>query len=67
MAIAAVLQPSAAGAKAVRGMYLKISTEKKAKIGQRAEEQGVLAMVRYYATKLWFHAFLHCPSQQETH
>ena len=33
--IAAVLQPLAAGAKAVRGTYLKISAEKKAKIGQR--------------------------------
>ena len=52
MEIAAVLQPSAAGAKAVRGMYLKISAEKKAEIGQRAAEHGVLAMVRYYAMKL---------------
>ena len=50
--IAAVLQPSAAGAKAVRGTYLKISAEKKAEIGQRAAEHGVLATVRYYATKL---------------
>ena len=30
--ITAVLQPSATGAKAVRGTYLKISAEKKAKI-----------------------------------
>ena len=41
--IAAVLQPSAAGAKAVRGTYLKISAEKKAEIGQRAAENRVLA------------------------
>ena len=52
MAIAAVLQPSAAGTKAVRGTYLKISAEKKAKIGQRAAEYGVLATVQYYAEKL---------------
>ena len=50
--IAAVLQPSAAGTKAVRGTYLKISAEKKAEIGQHAAEHGVLATVRYYATKL---------------
>ena len=50
--IAAVFQPSAAGAKAVRGTYLKISAEKKAEIRQRAAEHGVLATVRYYATKL---------------
>ena len=50
--IATVLQPSAAGAKAVRGTYLKISAEKKAEVGQRAAEHGVLATVRYYATKL---------------
>ena len=52
MEIAAVLQPSAAGAKTVRGTYLKISAEKKAEIGQRAAEHGVLATVRYYAAKL---------------
>ncbi len=34
--VAAVLQPSAAGVKAIRGTYLKISAEKKAKIGQCA-------------------------------
>ncbi len=50
--VAAVLQPSAAGVKAVRGTYLKISAEKKAEIGQRAVEHGVLATVRYYATRL---------------
>ena len=50
--ITAVLQPSATGAKAVRGTYLKISTEKKAKIGQRVAEHGVLTTVLYYATKL---------------
>ena len=43
--IAAVLQPSATGTKAVRGMYLKISAEKKAEIGQRAAEHRVLATV----------------------
>ena len=35
--IHALLQPSDAGVKAVRGMYLKISA-KKAEIGQRAAE-----------------------------
>ena len=50
--IAAVLQASAAGTKAVRGTYLKISAEKKAKIGQRAADHGVLLTVQYYATKL---------------
>ena len=50
--IAAVLQPSAASAKAIRGTYLKISAEKKAGIGERTAEHGVLAMVRYYVTKL---------------
>ena len=50
--IAAVLQASAAGAKVVRGTYLKLSAEKKAEIGQRAAEHGVLATVRFYATKL---------------
>ena len=50
--ITAVLQPSATGAKAVRGTYLKISAEKKAKIGWRAAEHGVLTTVLYYATKL---------------
>jgi len=50
--IAAVLQASAAGAKAVKGTYFKISAEKKAKIGQRAADHRVLPTVRYYATKL---------------
>ena len=52
MEIAAVLQLSADGTKAIRGTYLKISAEKKVKIGQRAAEHGVLAMIQYYATKL---------------
>ena len=52
MEIAAVLQPSAAGAKVVRGTYHKISAEKKAEIVQHAVEHGVLATVRYYAMKL---------------
>ena len=43
--IAAVLQPSAAGAKAVRGTYLRISAEKKAEIGQRAADHGMLLTV----------------------
>jgi len=47
MEIAAVIQPSAAGTKVVRGTYLKISAEKKAEIGQHAA-----AMVQYYAKKL---------------
>ena len=38
--------------KAVRGTYLKISAEKRAEIGQRAAEHGVLPMVRYYAMKI---------------
>ena len=46
--IAAVLQPSAAGTKVVRGTYLKISAEKKPEIGQHAVEHRVLEMVRYY-------------------
>jgi len=50
--IAAVLQALAAGTKAVRGTYLKISAEKKAKIGQHAADHGVLPTVQYYATKL---------------
>ena len=50
--IAAVLQPSVASVKAVRGLYLKISAEKKAEIGQIVAGHGVLATVRYYATKL---------------
>jgi len=69
--IAAVLQPSAASTKAVRGMYLKISAEKKAEIGQRAAEHGVLATVQYYATKLlaisiyyWYHVYM--PGWPET-
>ena len=43
------LQPSAG---AVRGAYLKMSAEKKAEIGKRAAEHGVLATVHYYASKL---------------
>ena len=50
--IAAVLQRSAVGVKVVSGTYLKISAEKKAEIRLHAAEHGVLAMVRYYATKL---------------
>jgi len=50
--IAAVLQPSAASVKVVRGTYLKISAENKAEIGQRAAEHRVLPMVWYYATEL---------------
>ena len=62
MEIAAVLQPSAAGAKVVRGTYLKISAEKKAEIGQHAVEHGVLAIdgsvLRYEASGYyWYHAY----------
>ena len=46
--IAAILQPSVAGAKAVRGTYLKISVEKKAELGQCAAEHGVLPTVQYH-------------------
>ena len=49
---AAVLQPSADSAIQFRGTCLKISTEKKANIGQHAAEHRVLATVWYYATKL---------------
>jgi len=35
-----------------RGTYLKMSSEKKAEIGKRAAEHGVLATVRYYASRL---------------
>ena len=38
--------------KGSQGTYLKISSEKKAKIGQRAAEHGVLVTVWYYATKV---------------
>ena len=49
----AAVQSSAVGAKAgCRGTYLKMSAEKKAEIGRRAAEHGVLATVRYYATRL---------------
>ena len=51
-AIAAVLQPSAAGTKADRKTYLKISAEKKAEFGQHAAEHRVLATVRNYAMKV---------------
>jgi len=37
---------SAAGVKAVRGTYLKISAEKRAEIGQRAAEHRVIVMIR---------------------
>ena len=35
-----------------RGTYLKINEQMKAEIGRKAAEHGVLATVRYYATKL---------------
>ena len=37
---------------ATRGVYQKLSAEKKAEIGKRAAEHGVIATVRYYASKL---------------
>jgi len=37
---------------AKRGVYQKLSAEKKAEIGKRAAEHGVIATVRYYASKL---------------
>ena len=37
--------------KAVRGTYLQISAEKKAKIGQCATEHGLLATVQYYVIR----------------
>jgi len=43
----------AGGAKvSTRGTYLKMSSEKKAEIGKQAAEHGVLATVRYYASRL---------------
>ena len=35
---------------AKRGVYQKLSTEKKAEIGKRAAEHGVIATVQYYAS-----------------
>jgi len=40
-----LLQPSASSAKAVRGMYLKISAEKKAEIGQHAAGNSLIVGV----------------------
>ena len=37
---------------ATRGVYQKLSAEKKAEIGKRAAEHGVIATVQYYASKL---------------
>ena len=37
---------------ATRGVYQKLSAEKKAEIGKRAAEHGVITTVRYYASKL---------------
>ena len=50
--MAAVLQPPAAGTKAVKRKYVKISSENKAEIWERAADHGVLAMVQYYTVKL---------------
>ena len=50
--VAVILQPSAAGTKAARGTNLKSSPKKKAEIGKHAAEHGVLATIRYCATKL---------------
>ena len=35
-----------------RGVYQKLSAEKKAEIGKRAAEHGVMGTVRYYTSKL---------------
>ena len=37
---------------AKRGVYQKLSAEKKAEIGKRAAEHGVIGTVRYYTSKL---------------
>ena len=48
----ALLQQAGGVKVSTRGMYLKMSSEKKAEIGKRAAEHGVLATVRYYASRL---------------
>ena len=50
--VAVLQQAGGAGGAKARGTYLKMSSEKKAEIGKRAAEHGVLATVRYYASKL---------------
>ena len=46
------MEPSAAGERTVKGTYLQISAEGKTEIGQCATKYGVVATVRYCATKL---------------
>ena len=48
----ALLQQAGGAKVSTRGMYLRMSSEKKAEIGKRAAEHGVLATVRYYASRL---------------
>ena len=48
----ALLQRAGGANVSTRVTYLKMSSEKKAEIGKRAAEHGVLATVRYYASRL---------------
>jgi len=48
----ALLQQAGGAKVCTRGTYLKMSFEKKAEIGKRAAEHGVLATVRYYTSRL---------------
>ena len=49
----AFLQQAGGAKVSTRGTYLKMSSEKKAEnIGKRAAEHGVLAIVRYYTSRL---------------
>ena len=50
-----VAEPSSNVDTTARGAYLKMSGEMKAQIGKRAAEHGVLATIRYYATRLPCH------------
>ena len=47
----ALLQQAGGAKVSTRGTYLKMSSEK-AEIGKRAAQHGVLATVRYYASRL---------------
>ena len=48
----ALLQQAGGAKMSTRRTYPKMSSEKKAEIGKRAAEHGVLATLRYYASRL---------------
>ena len=48
----ALLQQAGGAKVSTRGTYLKMSSEKKAEIGKRAAEHGVLATAHYYTSRL---------------